>query len=430
VGELPDWLAEFVPAEELAEGLTEEGPESEEVQDWLAELEPAAGLADEGGLEPTEVPEWLSELAPDEVEAGEPTVEEVVPEAEAEVEAEGVPAEAPEEALPAWLEEEGLPSGDDALAWLESLTAGREEELRAAAEAEAEARVAEITGRARPTEEPEAEVEEAAVPSEELPEVSPEELEVFGWTTIGEEEVPGEPVEAVTEAAPREEGFGWTEFEAEAGEELEVVEPELEEALPVEEPVAELAPEEVVPEPEEALPAEELLEQLAPEELEVVGPEEEVAVLEAEEALPVAEPVAELVSEEAEVAEPALEEEVEPEEVMPVAEPVAEPVLEEEALEPEEALPVEELLEELAPQETLALARELWQAGNHRQAVESYSHLLDSGKLEDEILGDLEARRAQRPPDSFFLRVMGDAYVRTGQLSEALRSYREALEIL
>jgi len=38
-------------------------------------------------------------------------------------------------------------SGDEALAWLESLAAGKEEELRARAEAETQARVAEILGR-------------------------------------------------------------------------------------------------------------------------------------------------------------------------------------------------------------------------------------------------------------------------------------------
>ena len=51
------------------------------------------------------------------------------------------------EAVPSWLEEGGLPEGEEALAWLASLAAGREAELRAAAEAEAEARMAEIMGR-------------------------------------------------------------------------------------------------------------------------------------------------------------------------------------------------------------------------------------------------------------------------------------------
>ncbi len=51
--------------------------------------------------------------------------------------------------------ERDMLSGDDALAWLESLTVGKEEELRAQAEAESEARVAEILGRKRETSAPE-----------------------------------------------------------------------------------------------------------------------------------------------------------------------------------------------------------------------------------------------------------------------------------
>ncbi len=43
--------------------------------------------------------------------------------------------------------ESDLLSGDDALSWLESLTVGKEDELRAQAEAESQARVDEILGR-------------------------------------------------------------------------------------------------------------------------------------------------------------------------------------------------------------------------------------------------------------------------------------------
>jgi hypothetical protein len=65
-------------------------------------------------------------------------------------------------------EESDLLSGDDAMAWLESLVVGKEDELRAQAEAESEARVDELLGRMPAVREPEPEVEIAAPPAAEM----------------------------------------------------------------------------------------------------------------------------------------------------------------------------------------------------------------------------------------------------------------------
>ncbi len=282
--EVPEWLAgigeEFV--EEKPEAVTEE-----ETPEWLAGLglepigeeEKVPERAAELGVElagtaevpaapgEEEVPEWLAETGVE--AAGEETApsvpsaeqppdwlagirEQFIEEAETPEEApapmpEEAPTPGPEEVPTAWLEGEGLPSGDDALAWLEQLAEGKEEELRAQAQAEAEARMAEIMGRPKPAEAPPVEVApeeptpampplapaeipdwlqeltppeaaatEAAPPAvEAAPEkamappveeaVTPPVEKAFGWTAFGEPEAPPEVVAAAEEAPPMEE---------------------------------------------------------------------------------------------------------------------------------------------------------------------------------------------------------------------------------
>ncbi len=428
--EIPEWLREMAPPglgeveEEAPPGWPEEElqplPEEEEgeIPDWLMEAAslPPVGpevevpLPEESLLpeEEGEVPDWLKEAA-------------AMPPVEPEVEA--PPPEEKGGAAPSWLEGEGLPSGDEALAWLESLVAGKEEELRAAAEAEAEARMAEIMGRPReaappvkeaapPAEErveafppylEEAgphegeleleELEEVAAPEwliaaaapepappprpaipEELPgpeelsppevpraEVLPAEPEAFGWTAFGVEEAPSEP--APPEAArPVEEGFGWIEFEAEPSP-----------------PQVELAAE--------------------------VPPLEETLVQTRVERRP-----------------------WEPK--PPRGEAVPPPIVE---------VPLPEGVESLRGyvrahprdyQARLALAREMWRAGLYADSLEVYSQLLRSGKQVDEVMADMEAYVEERPSDPAVRRVLGDAYMRVGRLEEALEVYREALESL
>lgn len=469
---VPEWLGEIGPAEG-EEPLPEV---SEEMPEWLRQVSPwegtevSAGVslagapgwpeevplpeAEEGAAEelaPAEIPDWLLQMAPPEVrqppgpadmgleetaaeEAAEPLVE-ALPEwltelPEPEVGEQPVPggaAAAEQGGLPAWLEGEGLPSGDEALAWLESLAAGKEEELRAATEAEVEARMAEIMGRPRetvPTESfpaPEAApgpgVEEEALPGPvELPEwltelgapemaheaaggepapetsppegpewltgfevpellqepeppevpraeVSPAEAEVFGFTAFGAQEAQPPPA---GEAIAVEQGFGWTGFEPEAP------------ATP-EEPLGPAAagPEALAPEleyPSLGIPAE------APGFVaEAVGKEER--------------------------------------QVLPVGEQL-------------EGLREQVRLNPRDYDAQLALARMLWQSGQRGDSLELYSRLLRANKQVEQVVEDMEAHAHECPHDSVVSRVLGDAYMRAGRLAQALEIYREALEHL
>jgi tetratricopeptide (TPR) repeat protein len=268
-----------------------------------------------------------------------------------------------------------MPSGDEALAWLAQLTAGKEEELQAQAEAEAEARLAEIMGRPQIEEAPpvEAAPEEAIAPPVEEP---------FGWMAFGEPEAPPTPVEAVEEAPP-------------------VVEfPMREEApLPEEIPTFEVAPptEEVhwgeVPEP-------------APE-MEGAAPvvEEVPGVVEMELAGPPEEPIA-------------------PPEI-PIAEAAAVEL-------PAEPFAAERGYLKDHPRDYevwLALARALWQADERQESLETYTRVIRAGKLLDSVTADLEGYVRQWR-DASTQRVLGDAYMKDGRLQKALDIYRRALETL
>jgi hypothetical protein len=310
---------------------------------------------------------------------------------------EAAPA-AEEMPTPAWLEGEGMPSGDEALAWLEQITAGKEEELQAQAEVEAEARLAEIMGRPQPAEAPpvEAAPEEAVAPPVEEP---------FGWTPFGEPEAPPTPVAPVEEAPPVEEIAPPEMPEPAYLEEVE--------APPVVEfPVLEEAPlPEEIPTPEAAPPTEEVHWGA------VLEPAPEVEGAPA----PVVEEVPGVV--EMELAEL-------PEE--PIAAPEI-PIAEAAAIE----LPAESFAAERGhlkdhPRDYevwLALARALWQAEERQESLETYTRVIRAGKLLDSVTADLEGYVGQWP-DASTQRVLGDAYMKDGRLRKALDIYRRALETL
>jgi tetratricopeptide (TPR) repeat protein len=514
--EAPEWLAsirEGLVEEELEEVAEEETPEwlaglglepieeeeeEEEVAEWPAELEvEPTGVEGAPPIPPTELPEdWLAGLR-----------EQLAEEAEI---PEEPPAPAAEEVpTPAWLEGEGMPSGDEALAWLEQITAGKEEELEAQADAEAEARLAEIMGRPQPAEAPpvEAAPEEALAPPVEEP---------FGWTAFGEPEAPPTPVAEVKEAPPMEEAApiaeemptpAWLEGEGmpsgdealawleqlAAGKEEELqaqAEAEAEARLaeimgrlqPEEAPPVEAAPEEALTAPVEepvAPPVEEPFSwtpfgepgapptPVAPVEeappVEEVAPPEmpEPAYLEEVEAPPVVE-------------FPLLEEAPLPEEIPLEAAPPTEevhwgaalepapevegalaPVIEEvqgvvemelpappeEPVAPPEVAAVEAPAEPFAAERGylkdhprdyevwLALARALWQADERQDSLEAYTRVIRAGKLLDSVTADLEGYVGQWP-DTSTQRVLGDAYMKGGRLQKALDIYRRALETL
>jgi len=517
--EIPEWLREVAPPEVGAP----EAPAPAEIPEWLREVAPPEVRAPEAPA-PAEIPEWLREVAPPEVRAPEVPAPEAVPSwleegglpegeealawlaslaagreaelraaAEAEAEARMAeimgrevtpPAAAPEvpevpaapeapapEAVPSWLEEGGLPEGEEALAWLASLAAGREAELRAAAEAEAEARMAEIMGREvtppaaapevpevpaapeapapveipewlREAAPPEVRAPEAPVPAEIpewLRELAPP--EVVAPEMPGEEELPEWLREMPMPEAPGvEERPEWME-EAVPPEaavpELEV--PEwLEEVVPPEVPRAEVPPAEpgmfgwtaFGPEVEILQPPLPVEETPPPEQPfgwtafgeEVVAPE---APAWREPEFPAAEvaPPPTVPPEAApppEVAPPP----VRPPEVVPPAPPTAE------ALASVDALRAYVRSHPRDHEARLNLARALWQAGLYADSLEAYSRLLKAGRLLDEVLADMEAHVAERPNDPAVRRVLGDAYMRADRLADALAAYREALELL
>ena len=466
--QVPDFLSE-IGAGVFAEDMTSS---EDEVPDWLAGLrEQAIEGVQESPPEqpvPAEIPDWMQELAPsaDELSAGAmPVAEEPVLE-----EMEGVkwggfeeptpaPAEEPapgtaEEAAPSWLEGEGMPSGEEALAWLEQLTVGKEEELQAQVEVEIEARTAEIMGRPK-VEQPAVEesvVEEVAPVAEEpaepasaeipdwMQELAPPEAampveepapgaaeDVFGWTAFGEPEVGAveEPAPSVAEElvpsaeqvsevegpAPSgiEEAFGWTAFG-----EPEVFAPS--EAAPVEEPPSGVV-EEVMAEAVSAP----VVEEMVPGEVEeiVAPPAEEV------EAPPAVE-----------VPAPAVPTPVTKPEVQTVPPVAAAPLPK-----PKPRPPVAESADPFAPEKAylkenprdydarLNLARALWQAGKRKESLEAYSRLVRAGKELDVVTTELEEYLEQWP-DVSTQRVLGDAYMKNNQLEKALDLYRQALENL
>ncbi|MBU0703746.1 MAG: tetratricopeptide repeat protein, partial [Chloroflexi bacterium] len=255
--------------------------------------------------------------------------------------------EAQIEVAPAWLDSDQVPSGDEALAWLEQLAEGKEEELQAQIKAEAEVRMAEIMGRPVPAEPP-------------APEIAPE-------------EPPPAPPDAVGEARLEEalalqfgEAFGWTEFG---------------------EPEVQIGPAPAIPPVEEAPP-------------------------------PVIEEVVGIV--EIEAAAPPPEKAIAPPPVVPTIKAPAGPFADERAY------------LNANPRDYdawLALARALWQANEQEESLTAYYRVTRSGKLIEAVIPDLEGYLEQQP-DVRVHQALGDAYMKNGQLQEALDLYRRALEIL
>jgi hypothetical protein len=170
--ETPDWLAQL----QISEPTLEKEPVAGEESDWLSQLGAsrsevetageektgldlgvaAAGLAGAALFAAHEAGEEEAKLKPE----PEPPLDLARPSELGAAELEhpvsfGIAAPAEEAEVP-----EEMPSADDALAFLAKLAAGKEDQLRAQAQEEADARMAEIMGR-RPT--------EAAPTAEEIP---------------------------------------------------------------------------------------------------------------------------------------------------------------------------------------------------------------------------------------------------------------------
>ncbi|MBN1919904.1 MAG: tetratricopeptide repeat protein, partial [Anaerolineae bacterium] len=282
-------------------------------------------------------------------------------------------------------------SGDDALAWLASLAAGKEEELRAQAEAETRARVDEIMGR-KPTApllavEPEAPapvieepvVAEAPAPGEgialEAEELEPVAEEMAAIMPAAEEEIP-----AIAEAALGEDFFGWSGFEPEVAEAETTPEPEILEA-----------------------------ETLTPASFAHPGPESQAPPDQKPEEIKIAEPV---------LAEP------EASTVTQVAPPTAAP-----------APAVDALRTRLQadPKDypsRLELARALVSQDAIQEAVEHYGRLVRERQSLADIEADLTQLLEQQPNDPRPLQTLGDLNMQNGRLDKAMEFYKRALSQL
>jgi tetratricopeptide (TPR) repeat protein len=429
---LPDGESALAFLESLAAGKEDELRAAAEVEAEarVAELTGQPTVAAPATPMPEPTPEPTPELTPEPIPEPIPeSMPEPMPEPTPE------PSQPAEEAVsaPDWLKAEGVPDGEDALAFLESLTEGKEDELRAAAEAEAEARVAELAG--QPT-----------APVSPPPEPSPVAVEGIDETQ-GDLEWPGgisELAEALSQEEDAGEGepveaFGWTAFgaedeEAEAADDTPLPEMDFDwsglqvgDAPATGEPVAEEVSPSALPADEQPMGMPELVEELLTPEAESL--EEEVL------SAPPVESVTEMATE---TAPPPLVDKVIDEPPAPPIEPIQEPAIET-VPPPAPAAPLPGNLDELSkhvrehPRDRdaqLELARGLWNEARRAESLEFYTKVLKSNKLVEEVLADLEAVAEEHSSDPTFQRVLGDAYMRSGKLAEALDLYREALEDL
>ncbi|MCS6964814.1 MAG: tetratricopeptide repeat protein [Thermoflexus sp.] len=461
--EWPEWLKEdFVLPPEPPLPPEEELPSLPEVP-WEEEEFPGPELpgplpVEEAGV--VTLPEGIerTEEAPFEIPFEVPE-EEFPPEA-------GLPAEV-QRVEPAGERSEGpspelaglppLPeslSPEEALAWLARIAEGKEEALRAQAEREAEARMAEILGRRPPeTREPAPPPEPVEVmPSPELPGISAgeerEEAAVEEEAALPEWLLALKPPEEVLEAAPAEEAQFQALLEEAAAQPLEIPSEWMTEiglfpkATPAEAPPVTEEP------PVEAMPAEVPAE--VPLTMEGAGEEEitfeavpgagvpevpEVAAVRTAETPPsAAAPIWDLL---------AVDEGVPPAGKVP--EPL--PPVDLRWLERLQAVPIAEMMagpllgilteyearlkEQPRDHETrLAMARLLFNLGDTARAVREYQRLLRVSSMRDTVIADLEQAVQLRPNESRLWQVLGDAYQEAGKLQKALEAYRRALSVL
>lgn len=370
-----------------------------------------------------------------------------------------------------------MPSPEEAMAYFQKLTAGKEAELQARAEADAEARMADIMGRkptAAPTPEPVPSAPVTPLPQapppppvvqvsaqlpEEVPVPSPEEaLEYLHKITAGKEaelkaqaeadarlaDLAGRKPAPAPEPAPAE----WEKEapaeavlpEAETPDWLAVLmQPEAAPAPPVAAPplAPALAPPEQ-PEPE--------AEARVVAEPQAIGPEWWYQTREDEEG-----PIEEPVIEQPPVAvEPITIAPVEPVvsfvpppapalAAAPAPKPVAQPskrlVRAKSAPPAPPMVDMEALLARLRANPAdydalLGMARGWMHLSDLNAARGAYDELIRAGALLDQVVPDLTQVTEDRPDDVDFMRLLGDAHMKAGNLQKALKLYRQALKKL
>lgn len=449
-GDEPDWLAE-IQAEDESD-LSAEEIDQEALPDWLRELHaPESGLPAEEQEDAGAIAEGMSEgkteLVPD-LEPAIDTGDEELPEwlralRAAEVESESAPSITPEPGdVPSHTAEEGA-----------SFDTGETEATRISVEMPAPVEgmpawldelEAEIAG--PPVEAPEqlgARVDEQAAAAGEAAQVTaagaePAQVEL----TESVPTAPAEPAEISVPSPVDVETAAEAETAGDQGAELELIED-----------VVLAAESEVVPEVAEVTPERETETTTAEAELpleEQAGPpvgDAELPRVEVVEAEPVPEQAVEGMVAEGATSDIKAEEEPdwvrelegpavegEPEASVEVPEVVPAPAPAGAAVEPSAAAPSEEPpgkapVTETA-QEHLSRARSLLADGTLDDAARELEQLVEAPSLYTELREELEGAIESNPQHAPLLRILGDVYVRTGELRKALEVYRQALHSL
>ncbi|HEX2980437.1 MAG TPA: hypothetical protein VHO48_09250, partial [Anaerolineaceae bacterium] len=78
----------------------------------------------------------------------------------------------------------------------------------------------------------------------------------------------------------------------------------------------------------------------------------------------------------------------------------------------------------------LEIAQQALRKGNVEKAVEQYSRFIQSGSLLEETIHDLRDATYRYPMDTAIWQTLGDAYLRSNRLQDALDAYTKAEELL
>jgi tetratricopeptide (TPR) repeat protein len=78
----------------------------------------------------------------------------------------------------------------------------------------------------------------------------------------------------------------------------------------------------------------------------------------------------------------------------------------------------------------LESARSALEVGDYDDALDRYNALLNSGQGLSLLISDLETASTRYTNNAPLRRLLGDAYMRNGQLQKAIDTYRQALDQL
>jgi tetratricopeptide (TPR) repeat protein len=82
------------------------------------------------------------------------------------------------------------------------------------------------------------------------------------------------------------------------------------------------------------------------------------------------------------------------------------------------------------PEQRLALARALLQDGRLDESATEYEYLAAIPAIATTLIDDLEQATGMYPEHAALYRVLGDVYMKAGQLQKALTAYKESLNKL